>query len=101
VYLALGLKHVEHFEDDDDNDNDTDDVEDISAHGSWIEHCYPVGEQYFVDSRAICSQLELERPCGGAAGESTFFARGHHNMLYVRRYEFLSANRKDLIDRCR
>ena len=33
VYLALKLKHVEHFQDDDDNDNDSDDVEDISVHG--------------------------------------------------------------------
>jgi hypothetical protein len=33
VYLALKLKHVEHFEDDDDNDNDSDDVEDTSVHG--------------------------------------------------------------------
>ena len=46
VYLALKLKHVEHFEDNNDNDNDSDDVEDISIHGSWITRRYPPGEQY-------------------------------------------------------
>ena len=45
LYLALKLKHVEHFEDDDDNDNDSDDVEDLSVHGSWITRRYPGGEQ--------------------------------------------------------
>ena len=46
VYLALKLKHVEHFEDDDDNDNDSDDVEDISVHESWITRRSTGGEQY-------------------------------------------------------
>jgi hypothetical protein len=52
VYLALRLKHAEHFEDDDDNNNDSDDVEDASVHGSWITHRYPCRQAIWL-SRVI------------------------------------------------
>ena len=74
-YVALRLKHVEHFEDDDDNNNDSDDVEDVSVHGSWITPRYPGGKQFgrrngefSLSWNSIGAFRRTELRCGLSAG---------------------------------